>query len=161
MMNLITRPYDDSFLGPADRAAVRLYNKPMRWFTTVGLQGVLGLWFTLAPAHLLSLIDLPYNAPMAALFQLYGALLLSRTVMEQYVRSRLDPEWIHTYIIASLPFELLSTAILTYVCIQQMMNLWVGWFWTIMFLSSAVQHCWIVILSMVEKKSPVTRTSAE
>jgi len=158
-MSLITRPYDDSSLSPADRGAVRLYNKPLRWFTTVGLQGLLGVWFVLAPANMLALIDVPYTAQMAAVFQLYGALLLSRTVMEQYVRSRLEPEWIHAYILASLPFEVLSTVVLIWVCLEDLMNPWVGWFWMFMFLSSAVQHGWIALRAHAEKKSRVSTTS--
>jgi hypothetical protein len=157
-MNLITRPFDYSTLEGADRAAVKLYNKPLRWFTTVGLQGILGLWFLVAPAHTLAVIWVPYSPPMAALFQLYGAMMISRTVMEQYVRSRLNVEWIHVYIIASLPFELISTGVLLYVCLAKLMNPWIGWFWLVMFLSSAAQHAYIAIRALREKKSPASRT---
>jgi hypothetical protein len=34
-MSLIARPFDYSTLTGVDQLAVKLYNKPSRWFTTV------------------------------------------------------------------------------------------------------------------------------
>lgn len=157
-MNILTTPFDYSTLEGADRVAVRMYNKPSRWFTTVLVQVALGLWFVVAPAHTLEVIWVPYSPQTALLFQLYGAILINRGLLEQYVRSRLDLPLIYAMMITSIPFEVISTVALIYACLGELMNPWIGWVWMILFAASAVQHAVIVVWHLREKKKRASGT---
>jgi L-ascorbate metabolism protein UlaG (beta-lactamase superfamily) len=153
-MNLITRPYDDSSLDDADRAAIALFNQPYRWFTSVLLQGLLGAAFIGAPAWVLASLAIRPAPETAMLLRLYGALLLYRAFMEQFVRSRLALSWIYAFLIASLPFEVLSLAIVGHASYKGVVSPWGGGAISALLLVSVAQHG-----SVLSKRYAVMRRS--
>lgn len=132
-MGFLKQDIDYSRLSGADSFTVKLFNHPVRWFTTVGLQGFLGVFFLLLPGPTMSILWVPDSAHTGAVFQLYGALLLYRAVSEQQVRRRLDPVWCRNYMIATIPFSIGSSVVLTYASIKGLMNYWIGGVWIVMF----------------------------
>lgn len=123
-MSLITRPYDDSSLDDADRAAIALFNDPYRWFMSVPLQGLLGAVLIAAPSWVLASLTGHPTAASAMPLQLCGALLVQRAVMAQFVRSRLSLSWIYAFMVGSVPFEVLSLAVVGHAAIEGVVSGW-------------------------------------
>jgi hypothetical protein len=133
-MSFLKREVDYSSLSSADALAVKMFNHPVRWFTTVGLQAFLGLFFLLLPGLTMTILWVPESVYTGTVFRLYGALLLYRALAEQQVRNHLDPVYCRNYMVATIPFSIGSSAVLAYACVAGLMNYWIGWVWVAMFL---------------------------
>lgn len=123
----------------ADRIAIKMFSAKPRWITTVGLELFLGAFFLAFPTTTMRTLDVPETVHMGILFQLYGALLLSRGVMEQLVRNRLDLWLIRAYMISTFPFGIGSGVLLAYASVRGLMNPWIGWIWAFMFAAEIVE----------------------
>jgi hypothetical protein len=66
----------------------------------------------------MGLLDVPDTVHTGVLFQLYGALLLHRTVMEQVVRNRGEAWLIRAYMLSTFPFGIISAVVLGYASMQ-------------------------------------------
>jgi hypothetical protein len=111
---------------PADAPIVALFSNRLRWFTTVGLQGGLALLFIFSPSTTMEWFRVPPSVELGIVYQLYGAILLNRAILEQYVRSARDPAWMRRYIVASFPFNLSLAYFMGYAAWCGLMNFWVG-----------------------------------
>lgn len=110
----------------ADAPVAALFTNRLRWFTTVGLQGGLALFFTFFPNQTMDFFKVPRSVELGIVYQLYGALLMFRAVMEQYVRSACEPSWMRRYMVASFPFNLGLAYFLGTAALAGLMNFWVG-----------------------------------
>lgn len=124
----------------ADAPIVTLFCHPLRWFTTVGLQGALALFFIFFPAKTMEWFQVPPTVEMGILYQLYGALLMFRAVMEQYVRSADDAAWMRRYMVASFPFNLGLAWFLGYAAWHGLMNAWIGGIFSLMAVAELVEY---------------------
>jgi hypothetical protein len=147
--------------SPADAMALKMFNHPLRWFTTVGLQGFLGLFFLFFPGWTMAILWVPESVYTGAVFQLYGALLLYRTVAEQQVRTKLDPELCRFYMVSSIPFHIGSTVVLSYACIAGLMNYWIGWLWVILFVAEFLEFLYALRKSRKERAAGAIASAAE
>ena len=131
-------------LTRADRIAVRMFTSKLRWLTTVGLQGVLGVIFVVFPDATMGLLDVPDTVHTGVLFQLYGALLLHRTVMEQVVRNRGEAWLIRAYMLSTFPFGIISAVVLGYASMQGYMNAYIGGIWVVLFAAEVTEFTFIL-----------------
>jgi hypothetical protein len=134
--------------------AMTMFASRVRWLTTVGLQGFLGLFFIAFPDATMRLLEVPATVHMALLFQLYGALLLHRTVMEQIVRNRREPWLIRAYMLSTLPFGVGSAIVLAYASIHGYMSAWIGWIWVALFVAEVAEFTFILASHAREKRWP-------
>ena len=139
----------------ADRMAMRMFTSRFRWLTTVGLQGFLGLFFIAFPGTTMRVLEVPTAVHTGLLFQLYGALLLHRTVMEQMVRNRPEPWLIRAYMLSTFPFGVGSAIILGYAAIQGYMSALIGWIWVALFVAEIAEFT--VVLAWQARSMPVIR----
>ncbi|MFN0058675.1 MAG: hypothetical protein ACKVX7_09495 [Planctomycetota bacterium] len=114
-------------LTGAERSAVRLLFSTYRWLGTVVLECGLGLFFLCAPRLTLEILEVPDSIYTAAVFQLYGVLLLHRGLVQQILCRRRDVELFRKFLFASLPFSAGSTIVLGYCVLEGMMGALVGW----------------------------------
>lgn len=124
----------------ADALIVALFCHPLRWFTTVGLQAALALLFVFFPGKTMDWFQVPHSTEMGILYQLYGALLMFRAVLEQFVRSSDEPPWMRRYMVASFPFNLGLAWFLGYASWQGLMNPWIGWIFSAMAVAELVEY---------------------
>ncbi|MFN0057396.1 MAG: hypothetical protein ACKVX7_02980 [Planctomycetota bacterium] len=132
-------------MSDPDGWTLTLFSKKIRWLTTVGLQGFLGLVFLFAPGLTISVLDVEPSATLGMLFQLYGALLLHRAVMEQFVRWRKDPWLCRAYMISSYPFEIPSAVLLIWAILHGMMNAVIGWIWVWLFVAETLEFSFALV----------------
>jgi hypothetical protein len=138
-----------------------MFNHPLRWFTTVGLQAFLGFFFILFPGWTMAILWVPDSVYTGTVFQLYGSLLLYRATAEQLVRTKLDPEFCRFYMIATVPFSVGSSIVLSYACIAGLMNYWIGWIWVAMFIAELLEFLYALGKSRREQTEKVVSASAE
>jgi low temperature requirement protein LtrA len=159
-MGLIKQDIDYGRFSSADALALKMFNHPLRWFTTVGLQGSLGLFFLFFPGATMAILWVPDSAHTGAVFQLYGALLLYRAVAEQLVRRRLDPEYCRNYMTATIPFSIGSSVVLTYASVKGLMNYWIGAVWIAMFVLELCEFLYALNRSRKERRTPAGQQNA-
>ncbi len=124
----------------ADAPIVKLFSIRLRWLTTVGLQGGLALLFTFFPGATMDLFGVPHSVELSILYQLYGALLMFRTIVEQYVRSAREAAWMRRYMVASFPFNLGLAFFLGSAAYRGLMNPWVGWIFAAMAVAEIIEY---------------------
>ena len=134
--------------------AMKMFTSRFRWLTTVGLQGFLGLFFIAFPAMTMRALQVPVTVHMGILLQLYGALLLHRTVMEQMVRNRREMWLIRAYMISTFPFGIGSAIILSYASIQGLMSALIGWIWVALFVAEVAEFAFVLAWQQRERPSP-------
>ena len=127
-------------LESADAFIVALFSNRFRWFTTVGLQGALALFFVFFPTKTMEWFKVPVTVEMGLLYQLYGALLMFRAVMEQYARAAAEPAWMRRYMVASFPFNLGLAYFLGYAAWHGLMNKWIGGIFSAMAVAELVEY---------------------
>jgi hypothetical protein len=150
-MGFLKRDIDYAAYSSADALTLKMFNHPLRWFTTVGLQAFLGVFFLTLPGATMSLLWVPESVYTGTVFQLYGALLLYRATAEQRVRTRLDPQTCRDYMIATIPFSIGSSAVLAYACVHGLMNYWIGWIWVAMFVAELGEFLYALGRARTEK----------
>lgn len=131
-------------LGAADTLALKMFTSRARWWTTVGLQAGLGLFFLFLPGQTVSLLGVTDIVETRTLFSLYGALLLHRAVMEQFVRSARDPAWIRRYMWSTYPFGIGSSVVLGWASVMGLMNPVIGWIWVALFVAELLEFTWVL-----------------
>ena len=131
-------------LGSADALALKMFTSKARWWTTVGLQTGLGLFFLFLPGQTVRLLEVTDIIETRALFALYGALLLHRAAMEQFVRSAADPAWIRRYMWSTFPFGIGSSVVLGWASTMGHMNPIIGWIWVVMFVAELLEFTWVL-----------------
>jgi hypothetical protein len=136
----------------SDKLAVKLFTNRFRWFTTVALEGALGLFFLFAPGLTVALLQVSDTIETRLLFALYGGLLLHRAAMEQYVRWRQDPALIRGYMWSTYPFGLSSAVLLGWASLQRLMNPIIGWIWVVFFVGELGHYSVVLYLHWSEQR---------
>lgn len=126
-------------IEPADAPVVVLFAHPLRWFTTVGLQGGLALFFVFFPDRTMDFFRVPRSVELGIVYQLFGGLLMFRAVMEQYVRSAREPAWMRRYMVASFPFNAALAYFLGFAALKGLMSFWVGVVFALMAVAEIVE----------------------
>jgi hypothetical protein len=134
-----------------------MFASKARWLTTVGLQGFLGLFFIVFPGATMRVLEVPATVHMGLLFQLYGALLLHRTVMEQFVRNRRDVWLMRAYMLSTFPFGVGSAIILAYASLHGHMRAWIGWTWVVLFVAELAEFTFVLACHAREKRWDASR----
>ena len=127
-------------LESADAFIVALFSNRFRWFTTVGLQGALALFFIFFPTKTQEWFQVPVTVEMGILYQLYGALLMFRAVMEQYVRAAAEPAWMRRYMVAGFPFNMGLAWFLGSAAWHGLMSKWIGGIFAAMAVAELVEY---------------------
>jgi hypothetical protein len=140
-------------LTRADRIAMKMFASRPRWLTTVGLQGVLGIFFVGFPNATMRLLEVPDTVHTGVLFQLYGALLLHRTVMEQVVRNRGEAWLIRAYMVSTFPFGTVSAIVIGYASVQGYMNAYIGWIWVVLFAAEIAEFAFLLAWHALEVRA--------
>ncbi len=110
----------------AQHAAGYLFSRG-RWLATVVLEIALGLFFLLAPHLTLGILGAEDSPSMAALFQIYGAILMQRGITQQIFYRRRDLQLFRRFLWTGYPFSVGSTVVLTYAMTQGLMSPLIGW----------------------------------
>ncbi len=139
----------------ADEIAVKMYCARPRWWTTVALQGFIGLFFAFLPDATISILEVKPTVEMGILFRLYGALLLFRAIMEQYMRIGRDPRWIRAYMVSTMPFGIGSAIILGWASAAGYMNAIIGWVWVALFIAEVAEYLFALGIHAVERRRAV------
>jgi hypothetical protein len=140
------RPFSRS-----DRLALEMFSSKLRWVTTVGLQGFLGLFFLLTPGLTVSVLDVTDTVETRTLFALYGGLLLHRAAMEQFVRNGRDPAWIRAYMWSTFPFGISSSIVLGWASLEGLVNPIFGWMSAVLFVAELAEFSVVLLGHRREK----------
>lgn len=149
-------PDDTHAHTPSEKLALRKFGSRARWYTTVGLQAFLGLFFLLLPGLIVGVLDVVDITETRTLFALYGGLLLHRAVIEQAVRHRRDPWWIRTYMISTFPFGVSSAIVLGWASATGLMNAIIGWIWVVIFVAELAEFTVVLVMYRNERARSAT-----
>ena len=127
--------------APDDTMLIKLFTARSRWYTTVGLEMLRGLLLLFLPYAALGLMGIEQTATAAALFRLYGSLLIFRGILEQYLRIRQDVFWMRAFLVASLPFNLFSGLVFAQASLEGLMSGWAGWTLAVLCVTEFVEFC--------------------
>jgi hypothetical protein len=126
-----------------------LYSR-FRWIGTFGLECFLGILFLTNPQLTLRILGAENTASMAAMFQLYGAVILHRGLVQQILYSRRDLALFRHFLLASLPFSIGSAVVLSQTILAGLMNQLVGWLVVMTFVVEVIDNVALYYLTKSE-----------